>query len=91
MSQLFAARSLKIKPLRRIDGVEAFRATLESGLGVSLITDAGSLSQGRELVWKPLKETGEDLVIRLHALWRKGETSQLVLNFVTVMQAVAPR
>src|SRR4051812_2414237 len=35
----FANRGLEIPTLRQIDGVEAFRATLESGLGVSMITE----------------------------------------------------
>jgi len=89
--RVFAARGLKMKPLRQIDGVEAFRATLESGLGLSLIAESGSLSQGRDLVLKPLQETGPDLMLELHALWRDDQPSQLTANFIGVMQTVAPR
>ena len=91
MRRVFAARGLKIKSLRQIDGVEAFRATLESGLGVSLIAESGSLSQSRDLVLRPLKETGPDLNLELHALWRDDQTSQLTANFIAVMQQIAPR
>ncbi len=80
-----------MKFLRQIDGVEAFRATLESGLGVSLISESGSLSQGREVVARPLKETGPDLNLELCALWRADQNSQLTANFIAVMRDVAPQ
>jgi DNA-binding transcriptional LysR family regulator len=91
MRRAFAAAGLTMKSLRQIDGVEAFRATLESGLGVSLITESGSLSQSRDLVMKPLKEEGPDLDLELHALWRDNQTSQLTANFIALMQSLAPR
>ena len=89
--QFFAVRGLKIKPLHQIDGVEAFRATLESGLGISLVAESGSLSRSRDLVLKPLKETGDDLFVDLHALWRGDQASQLTANFIAVLLEVAPR
>lgn len=87
----FAARGLTIKSLREIDGVEAFRATLESGLGVSAIAESGSLSQSEFLVLRPFVETGPDLFLELHAVWRGDQESQLVANFIAVMKDVAPR
>ncbi len=91
MRRAFAARGLEMKSLRQIDGVEAFRATLESGLGLSLIAESGSLSQSEYLILRPLKESGPDLFVELHALWRSDQESQLVANFVAVMKAIAPR
>jgi DNA-binding transcriptional LysR family regulator len=91
INRFFSERGLKIKPLQVIDGVEAFRATLESGLGVSMIAESGSLSRSEDLVLKPIKETGPDLHIALHALWRADQSSQLTANFIAVMLAVAPR
>jgi len=91
MQRVFASRGLKLKPPRQIDGVEAFRATLESGLGVSLIAESGSLSQSDYLVLRPLKETGPDLELELLALWRADQDSQLVDNFIAVMKEIAPR
>lgn len=90
MRQAFAAHQLKMKPIRQIDGVEVFRATLESGLGISLIAESGNLAQSSDLVLRPLAETAPDLEIELHALWRAGQDSQLVANFIEVMKAVAP-
>ena len=91
MRQFFAARGLKMKAPQQIEGVEAFRATLESGLGVSLLAEFGSLSQSRDLVLKPLKEAGADLEVALHALWRGDQASPLTANFIAVMLEVAPR
>src|SRR5262249_45471437 len=91
MRRAFAARGAQIKSLRQIDGVEAFRATLESGIGLSLIAESGSLSQSEYLVLRPLKETGPDLYVELLALWRSDQESLLVANFVDVMKEIAPR
>jgi DNA-binding transcriptional LysR family regulator len=90
MRQDFVSRGLKPEPIRQIEGAEAFRATLESGLGVSLIAEVGSLSRSPDLVFKPLKESGADLFLELHALWRDGQTSQLTANFSDLMQKTAP-
>jgi DNA-binding transcriptional LysR family regulator len=91
MRRAFGARGLKIKSLRQIDGVEAYRATLESGVGVSLIAESGSLSQSEYLALRPIKETGPDLELELHALWRGDQTSPLTANFIAVMKEIAPR
>ena len=40
---------------------------------------------------KPLKETGDDLFVDLHALWRGDQASQLTANFIAVLLEVAPR
>ena len=89
--QFFTARGLEPGPIQQIDGVEAFSATLESGLGVSLVAELGSLARNRDLVLKPLKDTGPDLFVELHALWRDGQASQLTANFIDVLLAVAPK
>jgi len=91
MRQGFVVRGLKPGPIRQIEGAEAFRATLESGMGVSLIAEVGSLSRSPDLIFKPLKENGADLFLELHALWLDGQTSQLTANFIALMQKMAPQ
>jgi DNA-binding transcriptional LysR family regulator len=86
MRRKLVARGLKVGPIRAIEGAEAFRATLESGLGVSLIAEIGSLSRSRDLVFKPLKETGDDLVLALHAVWSRSQNSQLAVNFINLLR-----
>ena len=87
--RIFAGRGLKLGKLRAIDGSESFRATLESGLGVSLITEIGGLANSQALVTRPLKETGPDLVIELQAVWRADRDSPLTANFISVLQETA--
>jgi DNA-binding transcriptional LysR family regulator len=91
MRQHFVIRGLKIGPIRQIEGAEVFRATLESGLGVSLIPEIGALFRSPDLVFKPLEDTGDDLFIELHAIWWDGQTSQLAANFIALMLKVAGR
>lgn len=91
IKRAFANRGLKLKSLQQIDGVEAFRAMLESGMGVSLIAESGSLTNSEHLVVKPLQETGDDLMLELRALWRADDPSLLVDNFIAVMKGLTPR
>jgi DNA-binding transcriptional LysR family regulator len=84
--RVFKARSLKIRPLREIEGAEAFRATLESGLGVALVAEIGNLASNRELVLKPIQDTGSDLSTELHALLLRSEASPLAMEFVTLIR-----
>ena len=88
LRHLFADRGLPHGPIRSIEGTETFRAMLQSGLGVSLVAQAGSLSRSRDLAYKPLKETGEDLIMELHAVWRQGESSRLAVNFIDMLRAI---
>jgi DNA-binding transcriptional LysR family regulator len=52
--------------------------------------ETGSFSRGRGLLFKPLKETGEDLTIELRVVWRKNEASPLVKNFIDLLVKVRP-
>jgi DNA-binding transcriptional LysR family regulator len=87
MRRLLTQRGIEAPPIRAIEGAETFLATLEGGLGVSLMGATGSLTRGKGLVFKPLKETGDDLMIELRVVWRKGGASSLVGNFVEVLIA----
>ncbi|MDB5875785.1 MAG: LysR family transcriptional regulator [Ramlibacter sp.] len=83
---LFANRKLKGISIRQIEGTEAFRAAIESGLGVSLIPEIGGISQTRSLTSRPLQDTGADLCVELLALWRDAPTSPNAANFIAVMR-----
>jgi DNA-binding transcriptional LysR family regulator len=89
MHRIFSARGLKVKSIKQIEGTEAFRAQLESGLGVSLIPKIGGLSRSRTVSFKLLEDTGPDLFVGLHALWRDASASQIATNFIAVVREVA--
>ena len=85
--KLLTERGIKTPQIRSIEGAETFLATLEGGLGVSLMGATGSLSRGQGLLFKELNETGDDLMIKLQVVWRKDGTSHLVKNFIDVLIA----
>ena len=87
MRRILSHRGMKSSHIRAIEGAETFLATLEGGLGVSLMGEAGSLSRGKGLLFKPLKETGDDLTIELRVIWRKGEASPAVGHFIELLVA----
>lgn len=87
MRRLLMKRGIKAPQIRSIEGAETFLATLEGGLGVSLMGATGSLSRGKGLVFKALEETGDDLMIELRVVWRKGDASNLVSNFIDILVA----
>jgi DNA-binding transcriptional LysR family regulator len=89
MRRVLTGRGLKAGSIRVIDGAESFRATVESGLGVSLIADFGTFSQNRNLLFRPLADTGPDLFVELFALWPDGQSSPLTNNFIATMRAVS--
>jgi DNA-binding transcriptional LysR family regulator len=86
MRRKLEARGFKTGAIRAIEGAEAFRATLESGLGVSLIAEIGSLARSQDLAFRPLKETGDDLVMELNAVWSRGQSSQIAANFIELLK-----
>lgn len=88
--EFFARRGFNPPALQVIDGVEPFRATLESGIGISLVAELGSLSQGQDMVVRPIKETGPDLFLELEAIWPTDQNSQLTANFVDVIRKIMP-
>ncbi|MDB6168833.1 MAG: LysR family transcriptional regulator [Verrucomicrobia bacterium] len=85
--RIFKNRSLKMH-LRQIEGTEAFRAAIESGLGVSLVPTVGGISQNRTLVMKPLKDSGTDLFVDLEAVWCDLPTSLVALNFISTIREI---
>jgi DNA-binding transcriptional LysR family regulator len=88
--QIFAARGLSTGPIGQVEGPAAFRAELQGGMGVSLIAEIGGLSRNEGLASIPIKETGKDLFVDLHVLWRGDRDSMTVANFIAVMREVVP-
>ena len=83
---MFSRRGLKPATAKRINGAEPFRAMLESGAGVSLIPQVATLARSPDLVARKLNDTGDDLVLKVHALWTGGTASALVDNFLAALR-----
>lgn len=91
MRRIFAAHRLNTRPIRPIEGHEAFRAALEGGMGVSLIAEIGGFSRNQLLAVKPIKDDSDEPHVELQAIWRDGGSSQMVSSFVGLMQEIASR
>ncbi len=91
MRRIFRQRGLKTKPIRQVAGTESFRAMLESGLGVSLVTEIGSLSQSKSLVLIPVAGPGDDLRVELLAIWKEVPPSSIMTGFVDCVREATAR
>jgi DNA-binding transcriptional LysR family regulator len=86
LSRVLANRGLKGFSFTIVPGYEAFLAMIASGQGMSLLPKMPSMAAVEGLTTRPLAESGPDLVFEARAVWRTGETSPLLANFVHVLQ-----
>jgi DNA-binding transcriptional LysR family regulator len=84
---IFAARGLKHRPIRRVNSFESLIAMVGGDHGLSVMLPVARNPEN--VVFRRIKEDGDDLVVRLSAVWRKGVESQLARNFVTVLREVS--
>lgn len=94
VSGIFAAHKLNAEPARIVEGFESLLAMIAGGQGVSLMPKHISLSSTAGVKIIPLKETSEDLIFELWAVWHDRETSPLAHNFVNLLRklnAPSPR
>jgi len=89
MRRIFATRGLKTGPIKEIEGTEALRATLESGLGVSLVAGIGTLAEAENVVLKPLADIGADLMLEVLAVWAEDPPPAMIADFVAGMHRIA--
>jgi len=84
LQETFAARGIRHHPPRRVSSFESLIAMVESGLGISILLP---LSRGFDnVVFRPLKDKGDDLPAHLFAVWRKGTESRILQNFLKVLR-----
>jgi len=88
---IFAARAIRHRPIKRVNGIEPLVALASGGHGVSLLLPFASTNKPEHLVFRPIREEGDDLVIRIFAVWRNRSHAQLVQNFIGVLQEHASK
>ncbi|KXU37614.1 hypothetical protein AXK11_02125 [Cephaloticoccus primus] len=85
LHEIFASRGIRHRPLRRVGSFESLMAMIESGLGVSILLP---LARGTDnVVYRPIKEEGEDLTAHVFAVWRRGIESQILQNFLSTLRS----
>lgn len=83
---IFAINGLKAGTTKVVEGFESLLAMIAGGQGVSLMPQHISVSGADKIQIIPLKETADDLVFELSAVWHDGETSPLARNFVDLLR-----
>lgn len=86
IQEIFAARGIKHRPIRRVNGFESLIAMVAGDHGFSIVLPVSRSHE--DIVFRRLKEDGEDLVVRISAIWRKGGESPIARNFVSVLHEV---
>lgn len=86
---VFAARGVEHRPLKRVNGFESLVALVAGGHGVSLLLPFARPTRNREIVFRRVKEDGDDLLVRLMAVWQNRSGSQLARNFVDILRQQA--
>lgn len=87
IERILAARGIRHRPVKRVNGYESLVALVSGGHGVSLLLPFPPSSGQDELVFRDIEEGGDDLLIHILAVWRSRGSSQLVRNFVDVLRA----
>ncbi|OAM88571.1 LysR substrate-binding domain-containing protein [Termitidicoccus mucosus] len=86
LRDLFRNRAVKMPPLKYVTSFDNGIAMIASGQELSIAPEVVTLHSYKGITFRPLKETGKDLLIELHAIWRKDETSPLVHNFLDILR-----
>jgi DNA-binding transcriptional LysR family regulator len=85
--RLFVHRGMPVPPIRLVDSLESLFALVASGQGVSILPRVVGRQREAGVMTKPLRMTGTDAFFSLWGVWRRDEHSQLVRNFIAVVQA----
>lgn len=86
---IFARRCVRHGAIKAVSSFESLLAMIEGNHGVSILAPAGGNRRGDQVVFRPLKEAGDDLRIDLFAIWRKHGATPLAINFVEVLRGTS--
>jgi DNA-binding transcriptional LysR family regulator len=82
---IFAARGIRHRPIRRVNSFESLVALVAGDHGLSIMLPTFVARSTDNIVFRRIKEDGDDLLLRLVAVWRRDGSSQLARNFVEVL------
>lgn len=88
IKDLYARRGVKLGFIKQLNSYESLQAMIEGEQGVSFLAPLPSAQGRQNVVYRPLKEQGEDLRFELLAVWRRHGVSKLAANFVEVLREV---
>jgi DNA-binding transcriptional LysR family regulator len=83
--QLFSNRNIRHAPIKWVVTPDLLMTMVSGNYGISLVFP-NFFRIFPKVVLLPLDETGDDLKIRLSAVWRKNTQARLVRNFVDLLK-----
>lgn len=86
MEEIFATRGIKHRPLKRVNSFESLVALVAGNHGVSMMLPVYMAGNRDGVVFRRIKEDGDDLTVRMSAMVQPGGRSQLATNFVEVLR-----
>ncbi|GAB1488394.1 LysR family transcriptional regulator [Opitutaceae bacterium] len=85
MEAVFKRRGIRHRPFRRVNSFESLTALIAGDHGISLLLPF-ALTRGIDtIVFRRISEDGDDLDVRIQAVWCKSEGPSLAKNFVQVL------
>ncbi|MCF3649241.1 LysR family transcriptional regulator [Synoicihabitans lomoniglobus] len=82
-------RGVKPGRFKGVSSIESIHAMIEGDQGISFLAAASARRRRTEgVVYRPIKERGDDLRLELYAIWKRQDVSPLALNFVEVLRVV---
>lgn len=86
IQEIFAARGIRHRAVRRVNSYESLIAMIAGDHGVSVMLP---VSRNQEnIVYRRIKEDGPDLQISVSVIWRKAGESPIARSFVDILREV---
>lgn len=86
IEEIFSARGIRHRPVRGVNSYESLIAMIAGEQGVSILLPV--LRNQEHIVYRRIKEDGEDLAVSISVIWRKTGESPVVRGFVEVLRTV---
>jgi DNA-binding transcriptional LysR family regulator len=86
---IFQKRGLPTPPIKVVDSLESLFALVASDQGVSLVPQIMGRQRATGVATKDLGLDGADIAFSLWGIWHQRDTSQLVRNFIAVLESQA--
>ncbi|RRJ97006.1 LysR family transcriptional regulator [Opitutaceae bacterium TAV4] len=80
--KLLPRKGLSRQQLKNVDSINALVPLIASGQGISLLPKAFVTARQRQVCYRPLDDARTQLQFQLWAVWRTGDRSKLLKDFI---------
>jgi DNA-binding transcriptional LysR family regulator len=89
IKNIFQKRGLPMPPIKLVDSLESLFTLVASEQGVSLVPQLMGRQRATGVATRDLGLEGEDVMFSLWGMWHQHDSSQLVRNFIAVLESQA--